>query len=88
MFTKLTLPCIMVFLIIVLSTQPIYANFDISKDSTPVATPAKKWYDQISLRGYVQVRYNRLLETNSKLKSISVIDRGAMVAAFFYAVCV
>ncbi|MBP6384988.1 MAG: porin [Pseudarcicella sp.] len=28
----------------------------------------KKWYDKISLRGYAQVRYNRLLETNSKLK--------------------
>jgi Phosphate-selective porin O and P len=68
MFTKLTLPCIVACLIVVLSTQPIYANFDISKDSTPVATPAKKWYDQISLRGYGQVRYNRLLETNSKLK--------------------
>jgi hypothetical protein len=27
-----------------------------------------KWYDNISLRGYVQVRYNRLLETNEKLK--------------------
>jgi hypothetical protein len=68
MFTKLTLPCIVACLIVVLSTQPIYANFDISQDSTPVATPAKKWFDQISLRGYAQVRYNRLLETNSKLK--------------------
>lgn len=28
----------------------------------------KKWYDKISLRGYAQVRYNRLLETNEKLK--------------------
>jgi hypothetical protein len=28
----------------------------------------KKWYDKISLRGYAQVRYNRLLETNSQLK--------------------
>jgi hypothetical protein len=32
-------------------------------------TPSpKKWYDKISLRGYAQVRYNRLLETNEKLK--------------------
>jgi hypothetical protein len=29
---------------------------------------AKKWYEEIGLRGYVQVRYNRLLETNPKLK--------------------
>lgn len=28
----------------------------------------KKWYEKISLRGYTQVRYNRLLETNSSLK--------------------
>lgn len=32
------------------------------------STTAKKWYDKINLRGYVQVRYNRLLETNPKLK--------------------
>jgi hypothetical protein len=31
--------------------------------------PKKKaWYDKISLRGYAQVRYNRLLETNPDLK--------------------
>lgn len=31
--------------------------------------PKKKaWYDRISLRGYAQVRYNRLLETNPNLK--------------------
>lgn len=31
--------------------------------------PAKKhWYETISLRGYTQVRYNRLLETNKDLK--------------------
>ncbi|MDZ7900872.1 MAG: porin [Arcicella sp.] len=28
----------------------------------------KKWFDKISLRGYAQIRYNRLLETNDKLK--------------------
>jgi hypothetical protein len=26
-----------------------------------------KWYDTFSIRGYMQMRYNRLLETNSKL---------------------
>lgn len=29
----------------------------------------KKWYDSFSIRGYSQVRYNRLFETNPKLKS-------------------
>jgi hypothetical protein len=27
----------------------------------------KKWYDNMSIRGYVQARYNRLLETNENL---------------------
>ncbi|MDF2456401.1 MAG: porin [Cytophagaceae bacterium] len=30
-------------------------------------TTKKKWYDLIAIRGYVQVRYNRLLETNPNL---------------------
>ena len=30
--------------------------------------PPKKWYESFSIRGYVQVRYNRLFETNDKLK--------------------
>lgn len=29
--------------------------------------PDKKWYDTFSIRGYSQVRYNRLLETNENL---------------------
>ncbi|MCG9881404.1 MAG: OprO/OprP family phosphate-selective porin [Bacteroidia bacterium] len=33
--------------------------------STPVA---KKWFESFSIRGYQQVRYNRLFETNDKLK--------------------
>lgn len=41
-------------------------------DSIPAKTNAaalvSKWYDKISLRGYAQFRYNRLLETNPKLK--------------------
>jgi hypothetical protein len=30
---------------------------------------SKKWYDSFSIRGYGQVRYNRLFETNDKLRS-------------------
>ncbi len=29
--------------------------------------PKKKWYDRINVRGYAQLRYNRLLETNPNL---------------------
>ncbi|WP_299984585.1 porin [uncultured Pontibacter sp.] len=32
------------------------------------APKKKAWYERISLRGYAQVRYNRLLETNPNLK--------------------
>ena len=38
------------------------------------ATPPRSWYDRISLRGYAQVRYNRLLETNKQL-TCSQCDR-------------
>ena len=29
--------------------------------------PSKQWFESFSIRGYAQVRYNRLLETNDKL---------------------
>lgn len=39
-------------------------------DATPKPTPAStKWYDAINLRGYAQVRFNRLLETNPDLRN-------------------
>jgi hypothetical protein len=31
--------------------------------------PKKQWFESFSIRGYSQIRYNRLLETNSKLKN-------------------
>jgi phosphate-selective porin len=37
-------------------------------NTEPVKKESKKWYESFSIRGYVQVRYNRLLETNPKLK--------------------
>jgi phosphate-selective porin len=33
-----------------------------------VTAPKKNWYDNFSIRGYMQVRYNRLGETNPELK--------------------
>jgi phosphate-selective porin len=33
----------------------------------PTGTTARPWYERISLRGYTQFRYNRLLETNPDL---------------------
>ncbi|MDN4166696.1 porin [Cytophagales bacterium LB-30] len=37
-----------------------------SETSAPVVS--KPWYDKFAIRGYVQARYNRLLETNPDLK--------------------
>lgn len=36
--------------------------------STNTNKTTKKWYEMIALRGYAQFRYNRLAETNEKLK--------------------
>jgi len=36
-----------------------------AQDSTATDRP---WYDRLSIRGYAQLRYNRLLETNEQLK--------------------
>ena len=32
------------------------------------SVPQKNWYDNFSIRGYAQIRYNRLLETNENLR--------------------
>lgn len=42
----------------------------VTVQEAPVSEKPKKkgWYEIISIRGYAQVRYNRLLETNSQLK--------------------
>jgi hypothetical protein len=52
---------LILLLIALVSSQGVMAQTDSSK-------PAKKWFETIGLRGYTQVRYNRLLETNPKLK--------------------
>ena len=43
----------------------------VAVNSSTVSPIEKKsnWYDKINIRGYVQVRYNRLFETNPDLKS-------------------
>jgi hypothetical protein len=53
-----------------------YANIDLdnnytekTKDTTTTLPPKEKgWYESLSIRGYTQVRYNRLFETNPNLK--------------------
>jgi len=40
----------------------------VADTAATVPPPAKKWFEAIAIRGYVQARYNRLLETNPDLK--------------------
>lgn len=40
----------------------------VESSSQTTASVPKKWYETISLRGYMQFRYNRLFETNPELK--------------------
>lgn len=40
----------------------------VKTDAKPRAATPKKWFDNISIRGYLQTRYNRLLETNPNLE--------------------
>lgn len=59
------------FLMAVLAIQPIY-NLSAQKPTEVISTPLKgdkkNWYDNFSIRGYMQVRYNRFFETNENLK--------------------
>ena len=45
----------------------IESKIEEPKKVSQVENMIKKWYESISIRGYAQLRYNRLLETNSDL---------------------
>jgi Phosphate-selective porin O and P len=40
----------------------------VERDDNPPVVKSSHWYEKIAFRGYGQIRYNRLLETNEKLK--------------------
>ena len=50
---------LLVALVLILTTNSLVAQ---------VKPATKQWFESIQLRGYLQVRYNRLLETNPLLK--------------------
>jgi len=58
--------------VILLSSINAFGQTDSTAKQSPVSeenkTQSKKWYENLSIRGYMQVRYNRLLETNPLLK--------------------
>jgi hypothetical protein len=58
------------FISLITSYTPILAQQALTRDSVKTAVPPSKteWYKKINLRGYAQLRYNRLFETNPNLK--------------------
>lgn len=54
-------------LLLLFALFPILSYAQIDSVKTKEAPAAKKWYDNFSIRGYTQIRYNRLLETNGQL---------------------
>lgn len=52
----------------VTNAQDLTVDTVLTKREEPNVFKDKKWYELINLRGYTQVRYNRLLETNPDLK--------------------
>lgn len=63
---QVTIPILALLVCVGVQAQPIV------KDSATAKQPSKEvkkqWFETFSIRGYVQVRYNRLLETNEKLR--------------------
>jgi len=56
--------------LLLLSIGTLQAQTDtaaVKSDKPVVKAAEKKWYDNMSIRGYTQVSYNRLLETNEDL---------------------
>ena len=49
----------------ILLVNNVFAQTSTSSTTKPAS---KHWYETISMRGYAQIRYNRLFETNGKLK--------------------
>ncbi len=62
---KTLLPTLAIIVMALLSSP--LAHTQVAQDSTKAKAPTKKWYESIQLRGYSQVRYNRLFETNEDL---------------------
>lgn len=59
-----------ILLVFVFACTLFYAGAQVPNEPKPEESVAKKvnWYDNLHIRGYMQIRYNRLLETNDKLK--------------------
>jgi hypothetical protein len=57
----------MLLIIVVFHVIPLISYSQTDSVIKKEAVPQKKWYESIAIRGYTQIRYNRLLETNENL---------------------
>lgn len=55
-------------LIVLILSLLFYQKQSLSQDKPKAPNSSKQWYEKMSIRGYTQVRYNRLFETNDSLK--------------------
>ncbi len=75
-----TLNIIVILFLTLLFNVKLRAQIDTNTKKVP--TKKEHWYDKVSFRGYTQVRYSRLGETNSDLKlnqDKSVGDKGGFL---------
>lgn len=56
------------FLLLITSANFVFSQVKTDSTSNTSLPKDSKWYDKIAIRGYLQARYNRLLETNPDLK--------------------
>jgi hypothetical protein len=56
----------MKYFLLAVMLLPILAFSQVNAVDQKAPAPSK-WYDKLSIRGYMQIRYNRLLETNENL---------------------
>jgi phosphate-selective porin len=57
-----------IFYLCLLISFASYGQTDTAKSQETTQPKEKKWYENINIRGYIQTRYNRLLETNPQLE--------------------
>jgi hypothetical protein len=65
MFQMIWRASLLAWLIALLVPMTSYSQKDSIANREPASV--KKWYENIAIRGYTQIRYNRLLETNENL---------------------
>lgn len=58
---------IALYFLLILNADAYSSVVDSNAVKADSSSTTSKWYKRISLRGYTQIRYNRLLETNSDL---------------------